>query len=459
MRNQWGTTVYVQKANGAIVDITTYVHAISNLATVDAARGRQTELDTRGEPGQLQIVLDNSSGDLTPGHTGSSIQLTLGMPIWIVNTIGYRSFPIFSGYLELPETVEQLKDVDNLITVSAVDRKQLLDNGRTFVSTLTEHILYNGRNTLVAHWPCNDASAQCESLVAGQLPLTVETLHYGVADWPNTPLIQFANLAGPAGDDARYPLCTSVGDGTVGLTAPRLANRALTGVTLSGYLVVSLWVLAGSYADTSQTLVIRDNAFVQDITIDYAVVASPVFWRAKVTTSGGTTTLVGGLTKAGQWQYVSVRVNTATSVVDLWVDGSPAASTTYTGTLSGQFDSIVVDNYTPASSTSQVQIHKFTSSAAYDLTTHLAQYTQGQDGLVYQRPDERVRTILGYASPLVTIPAVLDEGTTFMQRASLAGKKPGQLIDDAVDTERGRFFVDGAGICRFHNRVRTHYNL
>lgn len=449
------THVEVQNAAGVWVDITIYVRPTRT--DVGSTRGRDTELDRTGVPGRLAMGIDNASGIFTPGNVTADLQITLGMPIRVIDVIGYKSFRWFTGTLEMPDTVEDLEGVDNIIVVTAVDRKQLLDNGRAFVSTLTEYIKYTHRSTLIGHWPCNDSGDQCNSLITTQLPLTQETAYTTATGFPALPLVQYANKAGPSGDDTSYPTFTVGGDGVTGLTHGRLADRTLSGVTLSStYLAVSLWVYVGSVATyTNQTLVMRDNAFVQDIILSYTV--SGGAWIAAVENATGTGTVSAGAVKAGAWQFITVRLNLGGSGLELWVD-SDATTGSFTGSFSGQFDSVVLDCYTSDSSTAQLQIHQFSTSSSYDRTAHLAQAAQGRDGLVYQTPGERIATVLQYASPTTAIPSALDAGSTYMARAQLAGKTPGQALDEAVATEVGRLFVDGDGITKFHSRVRA-YNL
>lgn len=484
MRNQWGSTVYVQQANGTIVDITTYVHAISNLPTAEAARGRQTELDVRGEPGRLQIVLDNSTGIFTPGRAAATVQLTLAMPIWIVDTIGYRSLPIFTGTLELPDTVEQLQGTDNLITVTAVDRKQLLDNGRTFISTLAAHIM--ATPTLRNYYPLNETAGPWRDVVGKGAPFELELSRSSVADG-NTAAATYTAGGGVRipGDDIQgvkfNPTFTSAGGfgfdivaqgwrlvadyGSIPLT-DRPQFTSTQALTLIGW-----WELEGT--NDFQFLIaagIDDVTFTQDSSI---LVQRNMYYSTLGADSG---LLVGQLastfggslngTAKSTAVYlpnggspVPVGVQITFSSVKLWIADQEYVAPSVTGSPNSPqqlYGNVYLDRI--FGSVSHFQIH---TGAPGDFThaDFLEQYQAGIGGFVYDRTDERIARILRYASPATTIPAALDQGVTFMQRASFAGKKPGQLIDESVDTERGRFFVDGAGTCRFHSRIRTHYNL
>ena len=138
--------------------------------------------------------------------------------------------------------------------------------------------------------------------------------------------------------------------------------------------------------------------------------------------------------------------------IKVWVGNSEFTGSTPTGTLtSPQYvDGFYLGQLT--GSIAHFQVHV----GAYSREDFLAQYEAGQEGLAGQRTDERIATILGYAAG--DNPHQLDEGSTFMQGARLAGKTPGQAIDTAVTTERGRFFIGPDGVSRFHARTRA-YNL
>jgi hypothetical protein len=156
---------------------------------------------------------------------------------------------------------------------------------------------------------------------------------------------------------------------------------------------------------------------------------------------------------------IAIRYGYSPSVFEVWMN-----ATRWVGTLSGSapvddttvFTGVGCSQGRLEGSVGHAQLYAG-AAGDFDFTAWQAQIAAAGDGLSGQRTDERIRTILTYASS-TAIPAVLDEGSTYMQRASLAGRRPGQLIDDAVATERGRFFVDGSGIATFHARTRA-YNL
>jgi hypothetical protein len=85
---------------------------------------------------------------------------------------------------------------------------------------------------------------------------------------------------------------------------------------------------------------------------------------------------------------------------------------------------------------------------------HLAQFQVGMLGLEGQTTGQRVTTILNYAG----VPAGLrqvDVGCSFMAKATMAGRAPGDLLAEAVTTEQGRGFMSGDGRYVFHGRDRV----
>jgi len=337
------------------------------------------------------------------------------------------------------------------------DRKQLLDNGRTFISTLAEHIMYEGRNTLRAYYPLNETAGEPQfgGRVGTEPPLSVD----------NPKLVALAAQAMAPGDDLSVPVFSDapVTASTVTDVAQGAWETAnFINFTSSETVTIVAWIRPAVPA----ALVLVD-AFQFDgggslfFGVDWTLGAPK--WNFGATVAGwgpiaGVTTNTGP--NVDVWTLVAWRFKLQDQQ-EIWINrtvetlsfggGAPASSNITRLSLS-PFSRW-------AGSIAHLQVHVSNGSDDYTYARHLAQLEIGHEGMVYDRTDERIATIISYASPYVTIPTVLDEGTTFMRRASLAGKKPGQAIDEAVDTERGRFVVTGDGVARFHNRIRTHYNL
>ena len=473
--------VFVRNAAGDPVDITDYVRY--RRTDLGAYAGRSTELDQIGA-GRMQLGLDNSSGIFTPGRSGASLQLTLGMPISVTETLGYRTFQLFSGFLELPDVTEDLEGVDNLIAVNAVDRKQLLDNGRTFISTLGAHIV--GSPTLRCYYPLNETAGPWRDVVGKGAPFYLN-LSRSSAVTVNTGMPAYTAGGGTqiAGDDiqgVRFdPTFADLGAGfnqvvegwqiiadfQLGVAAadrPQFtSSEAITfivWVAINGtpdhmdIMNFDLWDLALTEAATTLVYRVMDHATM-------GANAGLLYGQVQDVFAAGT--LDGDVKSTNKWVparevMVPVGIQITFGQAKLWL-----ADQEYTAALTGSpsspqqvFGNVNLGQL--AGSLAHFQIHTGAPSA-FTHADFLEQYRVGLSGMAGDRTDERIARILRYVSPTTAVPAQLDAGCTYMQIASLAGKKPGQAIDDAVDTERGRFFVAGDGVSRFHSRVRTHYNL
>lgn len=442
------TTVEVQSTAGVWVDITDRVRF--KRSDFSGQRGRANETDQIGS-GTLTLALDNASGIFTPGVASAALALTLGMPIRVTDVIGCRSFRWFTGTLEMPDSVEQLEGVDNLITVTAVDRKQLVDNGRTFISTLAEHVTAAGGTDLVAYWTLGEESSE---KAARGLKGTEPTLRYALSNF-----LSVGNVDGPPGDDLKAPQFRDAGTGSpnepVADGTWETANRI--NITSGDTITIAAWIKPESPALGSSVLVDAlqfDGAGTIFIGVDHTFAPGFPRWNVGAFISGwGPIAGVAGPQAAvGSWSLVALRFGLH-DLQDFWV-GTTAMRVPFGAgaPASAYLDRIKLSPLTHwPGSVAHVQIYR-----NYTYEQHLAQVRQGFEGLAGQRPDERIATILGYVAG--STPRALDEGSTYMQRARLAGRKPGQLIDEAVATERGRLFVDGNGVTTFHSRVRA-YNL
>lgn len=476
--------VRVQKADGTLVDISSDVRTIERASPLSAKRGRQNELDAI-QPGNLTFVLDNSSGDYTPGRSAASCELTLNMPVFVDETIGYKTFATFTGLLQVPDTVEQLEGVDNLITVTAIDRQQALAGGRKFISTLAEFIMTATPSTLRHYYPLTETTAPFRDVVGAGAPFEIVATETSLANPTTTGQGEYTAAGGvqAPGDDARgvafEPAVSSAGGFGFDTMARAFTLSAsfATAASPSGAvavpagepLTIIAWLnLPDEFDDQSLfTFTLSDS-----MTLPTQVTAATLSRNLRHSSLGAdlgllTGTVIdaigGGL--AGSAKSPSIFSGTQTSLVPfalqithspnaikVWVGSSEFTGSAPSGTLAspqyvggfalGPFEGSIT----------HFQVHV----GAYSHADFLAQYEAGQEGLAGQRTDERIATILGYAAG--DNPHRLDEGSTFMQRATLAGKTPGQAIDTAVATERGRFFIGPDGIAQFHARTRA-YNL
>jgi hypothetical protein len=469
--------VRVQKADGTLVDISADVRTIERAAPLRAFRGRQNETDTM-QPGSLTFVIDNSSGDYTPGRSAASCELMLNMPVFVDEGIGYHTIPIFTGLLQVPDSVEQLEGVDNLITVTAIDRKQALDGGRKFISTLAEFIMTATPATLLHYYPLNEPAAPFRDVVGSGAPFEVVATESSLAN----PMTTGQGVWTPAdgveapGDDLRgvaFEPSTSTGGG---LGFPQMARTYKLQADFSLDQAVSFasgepltLIVWASMTDEFDT----QHLFNFDLYDPNNVTMSCFLTRVvRHTSAGADAGLLEGFTISagsgldGSANSPSIFSGTQSSLrpfamqitydpnsIKVWVgdqeftDAAPVGSPSSPQYL---YTNINLGHLTGSLAHFQIHVGDYTHA------DFLAQYEAGQHGLAGQRTDERIATILGYAAG--DNPAVLDEGSTFMQGARLAGKTPGQAIDTAVTTERGRFFIGPDGVAQFHARTRA-YNL
>lgn len=476
--------VRVQKADGTLVDISADVRTVERASPLNAKRGRQNETDTI-QAGNLVFVIDNSSGDYTPGRSAASCELTLNMPVFVDEGIGYRTFPVFTGLLQVPETVEQLEGIDNLITVTAVDRQQALAGGRKFISTLAEYIMTATPATLLHYYPLTETTAPFRDVVGAGAPFEVVATESSLANPMTTGQGEYTPGGGvqAPGDDVRGVAFEPATSTSGGLGFPQMARAFTLSATFataadpSGAIVVPagepltiiVWVNMPDEFDTQD---IFNFGLVDSIPLQTQVTAAFLTRVVRHSSAGADLGLLEGLVVdaiggglAGSAKSPSIFSGTQTSLVPfaLQITHGPNAIKVWVGTseFTGSAPSGVLtspqycDGFNLGSLTGSMthfQVHV----GVYSHADFLAQYEAGQQGLAGQRTDERIATILAYAAG--DNPHQLDEGSTFMQGARLAGKTPGQAIDNAVTTERGRYFVGPDGVHRFHARTRA-YNL
>lgn len=469
------TRVLIYK-NSAWVDITEFVRFTR--VPLGVTTGRSTELEGIA-PGRLTLGIDNAGGQFTPGSASATLELTLGMPIRLIEQVGYKSFPLFYGALQLPETAESLEGVDNLVVITAVDGKELLDNGRTFVSTLAEHILASP--TLVHYYPLSEDRAPFRDIVGDGYPLAT-ILNSGSLAGTGTMAPSYTPNGGPTapGDDLHGLLFSPEMSTGGGFGFPTFASgyqilnsntndrvSPTTQVAAGQLLTFVLWVSLTDSDDAQSILScdLRDAGFTQMSTIFITRIMNwaPTFGAlaglldaslnnlSGGTLAGDVTTILPLRNTGGSVLPLGIQIGYTPNSLKLWAGRDEFIATAPTGAAINPQIIGALQLGPMGGSVSHCQIH--VGDFTHD--DFVAQYEMGRQGLAGQRTDERVATILSYAgSP----PADLDLGSTYMQSTNLGGRKPGELIDEATTTEQGRFFFNGEGRAQFHSRVRV-YNV
>jgi len=439
-------------------DITVFVRTEDNPLRIN--RGRQTELD-QTQPSQLTCDLDNTDNRFTFGYTGGPYGATWtpAKKVRYTETIGGRTFVLFTGWIEFPDVNNWQPTGYQTVQLTCTDRLTRLARGRKFVSNLGEHILYNVRNSALKNYWTLSAPSNRFPPITGK-----DTLAPDLGLNPGGPTLTISPQGGPSlpGDDLS-PVLINFSDG-IGADGTVLTGTLSSPITLSGTnaLTLLLWVRRVTDFSAAQP---QDMfaLFATDPTTGAITDAIEIYvnntggprWRGGGQFGGGASSIDAGPipeTSTGRWMILGLQFTLSPQACTLWVDGqtiagvvtgSPPASVTVSHTWIG-------NNW--CGNVAHAQIY-YGAPADFTRTDFLAQRQMGLYGLEWQLPGQRVNTILDYAGVLSTDRAV-DPGVSYMQQAKLAGQDPLTAIQNAVTTERGRFFAGGDGRAVFHDRIR-----
>lgn len=439
------------------VDITAYTN--DRLQPVAAGWGRQTELQAV-EPGSLALVVNNADHRFTAGNPISPYYpgWREGMRIRVRETIGGRSFTIFDGNMLQPDLIINLPDVDQTVTVIAIDRIGRLQAGRKFVSTLAEHIMYNGGGSLVAYWPLLESGSgpfvpgpTTSQLSLGMYSAVTFGFPLGVASDTSS----FAQVGGgsaiPGDDRSTLRFAPQVSATGVFGEFP-IIDSDITPVTLTSgnTLSLSMWLYFED-PDTSSNIVVNGIA----PTDGFQLQRFGGSWYAQYFLGAATPTIAfpGGRPIVGGWNLITMRMGIPSGLCELWVNRMVNGMTTTIGSppASSQPISRVYVGGPLQGNVAHLQIYMGTGFTA---AAHVAQYQAGLTGLYGQFAGDRIRTVAGYAGMSLADLAV-DQGTAVMQKASLAGKSPFQAMQEAADTDQGLLHAVGRRLV-FHSRKRRY---
>jgi len=441
---EWGTVLTTEVSSAAPGDLPTWVDISDHVKpSWDCAAGRQTEL-SHLEPGQATFVLLND-GRFTTGNPASIYPwFRQARRIRQRETVGYYTYELFDGYIQRPRGSHRIDEAaaaspqDATVSISAVDLRGRLGNARKFISTLGEHIRFNGGAALLGYWPCNDAGTS--TLVASTTeagPLRI--VHTGAA---GVDLAQFGQVAGPAGEDVSFlTLTPPTAGGTIALQG---TTAAFVDFTVSAEVTLACWVRP-SGTTVNSTIQARSDA----LTTSMLITASTTQWQLDVTTLAGSTSIaIAEPPTPDRWQFVSARLNNLTGAVNFYVDTSTTAGAIGAGSA-GQLDTVVLQATGAQTGFGHLQVYG-AAAGTWSQTVHLAQYQMGLTGLERQSTGARINTILDYAGIAPTARDI-DLGVAVMSRATLAGRLPADVLDEAAETEQGRLFVQG-GLMTFRDR-------
>lgn len=473
----WGTNVIFEVSSAAPdadpvwVDLSDRVLDIG--AGLDIGEGRQTELSDV-DPGVFVVQLSNRDDALTSGNPTSPYPWwKSGRRCRFREIVGWLGFELHDGYLEIPANLVRTQDPtssdsDVLLTVTGVDLVGRHRNGRKFVSTLGEHIMFNGGSALVGYWPLNEANGpDVNAEVGGPWTLT-EVQHYfgpgAGSDVPPASITYGAAPVAPADDATAITFDPALAnDATTEFDVWRhLLGTRSTPITLSAGQVVTVvcWTRWNRLMDTPSVTRSAVIAALENSASSGDIYASIDVDGGALAGNGGNNadwfgTATGPAFVLDHPVPVAARIGFNPNTVELWVRGEVYTDTMTVNTAtSATFDQVLIGRGYPGA-VSHVQVY-VGLPGDWDHDDFLAQREMGLYGLERQTTGERVNTIADYAG----IPAAqrdIDPGESLMQVARLAGKTAAQAWDEARDTEQGRLFAH-AGRLTFHDRARI-YNV
>lgn len=463
-------SVKVQKVTGAVVEVGDDVMHESGGMTIRAA-GRQTELD-RAEPGDLDLALNNSGGDYTPGYPSAPVMLQQGTPVWVRETVGRRSFGLFDGEMSQPEALFLgfPGNAGDRVAVTATDWVGGQQQGRRFISNLGEWILYHGGDTLVEYWPMTE-SQRPHLPVRDPTSPSVSSRIWSSSAEPADGFGRITPAAGamPLGEDSQIPVIGGPLD-SAGLPAffyhlgvdYNSVHVPEINIASGQVFTAVVWIQPDLFADLQWLFSVTLSEQPGGLTIGLDVVkpsSGPV--ELGVPSGALTGTIVGSGMETGRPYPVGIRFGADGTVFEFWqgrkrftgtLSGTPASSYRFVNCASGIF------NYQGSFGHLQLYVG---AEADYTFEHYLAQIDHAENaltgGLRWQRTDERIATISRYAG-LTDGQMQLDRGASYMARASLAGKTWQQAVQEAVDTEQGRLIWRDEHLV-FNNRVNTRYNV
>lgn len=448
------------------IDVTSYVDTGTGPFEIASGDTPEASADTGG----FGLPLVNSDQRFTPGNVISPYypNIAPGGRIRVRETIGDKVFDRGFGYIQYPEITawtESNSDSprDQTITIPVVDRAAWLGQGRTFISTLAEHIIYHGGSSIVGYWPMGETDAPDVNPAVGSTWTLTETARYnGFANAPTAgPGAITYGIGGiaPADDLSSILFSPSLSTDPIVdyVTSLMLVGKRPTSFTLAvgQVLTVVCWTRPGdirSDAFQSSLVISLGSSTSTSTSVSVGVFEGEIFAGAG-NGADWAGTVTGPVVPQDQAIPVAVRVGVSPDVLELWVRDE-----IYTGTLTvssataATFDQVEIgERYPGAVNHAQIYL------GAEDDWGHddfLAQRDIGLSGLERQSTGERIRTILAYAGVDASELGRIDDGASLMQVARMAGRGPLDLVAETVATEQGEFFVAGNNQPVFADRIR-----
>jgi hypothetical protein len=437
-------------------DVTRWVDSFKSPFTIEAG---ETPQDS--DPGNLLTLrLNNSDQRFTPGNVLSPYypNIKSARKIRVTETILEQTVELFVGYIQFPEIEAWTESStseprDQTITITAVDDLARLAGMRTFDAALTEHIIYNGGTDLKGFWPMTEAAEPFYGVGPTTDPLDAVRGITGI--WAQAGEVQCQTGLAPTGAESSAARMIThpshKGDLASGYIQIQLPPTFLPAVTATDKIsVVFWWAFAPTMSNNESDAHTIAAFFGPSVTLILSRNIATGIWT--LSCSGAmTATITGGKVGNEALLPVGIFLDEANARMELWT-GSVRQTATLTGAPPGagifEWDGM---GYGLDYDVSYLQIYV---GPNFSYTQYLEQIAQGWAPLDRQSTGQRINTVLNYARyPSGSAFRDIDNGATIMSPATLAGRTPKQVIDEATATEQGRFWANGSRVT-FADRLR-----
>lgn len=452
---EWAPTNGPDDLSPAWDDLTVYVETEGSPLAI--TRGRQSEFDLI-EAAQLSCVLRNPDSRFTYGYTAGpyGANWSPAKQIRYSETIGERTFVLFTGNILFPDITDWQPIGMQYVQLSALDRMARLARGRKLISTLSEYIKFSGSPDLKGYWPMTDAGEPFNGVGPFTQALTALRGTTGPFGTPATLKFQ-SGLAPTGGENSGARIITAAshaGDLASSYIQLMLPSAFTPAVGTTDKITVCFW---WSFGPT-----MANNASDAQQLVSFFSPGSTVILSRSITTgvltlscSGAMSgTITGGNLGIGALTPIGVALDEPNARMELWI-GSVRLSTNLTGAPfgAGTFGWNGM-GYGLDYDISHLQVYVGTT---FNYTQFLSLIDVGANSLAYQTTGQRINTLLDWAG-VARYGRSIDAGVTNMQAAAVAGQDPLTAIQDAANTEWGRFFMDGNNRPVFHDRAHF-YNV